>query len=818
MGSAYTRTVAVQRWNLLSSGPSLLPGSTLPPMRQMRPFTLLLVFVTTSAFGDESAQRLDWVEWADLSAAIKARLPEYCEGAYVEPAFALPRNSDPTEFSIKASAGSAEVWIDERAVLRGGVEIDQGNRSLSSEVATYYDADQRVVATGDVVLREPDILIIGKSGEMHLDSGALQVNDAQFLLHEHQIRGRAERIARDEAATLHGTQTTFTRCEPGNNGWSVHARTIEVEDGAQWGIARRAVVRVKDVPIFYTPYLRFPVTDERMSGFLFPSMRFGDEGPDIGLPYYLNLAPNYDAIVEPRWIRDRGVGVQGEFRHLSGWAETELGGAFLYDDDLYNGDLSKDDFETLGLPGPFESEDRWLVHASHGGLLGNFRTILDYTEVSDDDYFRDLGTDLSVSSRVELDQRGEIQYSAGGLFARFWAQGFQNLDDTVRDPYDRLPELAVSYQGDLAGPFEWSLGSSISRFDRGDDPLNVGVEAINGDRFHVEPRLQLPMYWPFGFLRLNGGYRYTSYDLEDVPVGFDDQPDRGLWMGTADTGLFFEREMSAFGNHWIHTLEPRLYYLYQQFEDQTELPRFDAGSLTFNFSQLFRDNRFAGIDRMGDADQLSAALTTRLLDSEYGQERLRFSIGQIFYFQDRDVTLAGPPNELDRQSSSQLAAEAALRLFGNWSIRSNAVYNHHDSLWDDGSASIRYQRDNRHIFNVGYRYSETRRPLINQSDVSVYWPVSKHWSVLGRWNYDIEVDHTIESVAGVEYNDCCWRFRLVYRAYERSPTDVFLEDTDTDVGVFLQIVFKGMAGIGGKVDSLMEDAIPGYQTEDIDEI
>jgi LPS-assembly protein len=473
----------------------------------MRRLTLLLILVSTTVFGEDSAHRLDWVEWADLSDVRRTELHEYCEGAYVEPTFAQPLSSSPSDFPLEVSASSAEVWIDERAVLLGNVHLQQGNRSFSTDAATIYNADQRVVAEGDVILREPDFLVLGESAEMYLDTGVLQMTDAEFLLHDHQIRGRASSITRDENAMLQGTQTRFTRCEPGNNGWAIDARTIEVEDGAQWGVARSAVVRVKDVPIFYTPYLRFPVTDERMSGFLFPSLRFGDEGADIGLPYYLNLAPNYDALIEPRWIEDRGVGVQVEFRHLSSWAETELGGAFLYDDDLYNGQVSKDDFDTLGLPGSFDPANRWLGHAWHDGSLGDFRTLVDYTEVSDDDYFRDLGTDLSVSSRVALNQTGELEYSAGGLFARFWAQGFQNLDETVRDPYDRLPELAMTYQGDLVGPFEWSLGTSVSRFNRGNDSRNVGIEALNGDRFHVEPRLQLPIYWPSGFVRLNGGYR-----------------------------------------------------------------------------------------------------------------------------------------------------------------------------------------------------------------------------------------------------------------------------------------------------------------------
>lgn len=766
---------------------------------------------------DEGAE-LGWVEREDLPAALEARVPEYCDGVYVEPVFAEPLDSRPEDFPIVADADRAEVWIDERAVLTGSVAVRQGNRTLDADVATYTHADRSVVAEGSTVVREPGLVVLGERAALDLDSGEVEVDDAEFLLFEKQMRGRAARIGRDDVATLRAEKTRFTRCEPGNDSWVVHARSIEVEDGAIWGVARSAVMRVENVPVFYAPYLRFPVTDERTSGFLFPQLGFGDEGADIGLPYYFNLAPNYDALVEPRWIEDRGAGAEGQFRHLSGWARTELGGAFLYKDDLYDGTLSKDDYEQLGSPGPFDPANRWLMRALHDGEFGHFRTNVDYTKVSDDDYFRDLGTDLDVTSQVDLERSAEIQFYADGLLARLWSQSFQNLDDTRRDAYQRLPELALGYQGRLLGPLQWSLATSASRFERGHEELNTGIEAINGNRLHVEPHVLLPLYSPFGFFRLNGGYRYTSYDLEDTPFDFSDHPERNIWMGSADGGLFFERDLTAFGGDWVHTLEPRLYYLYQQFEDQSELPRFDAGELTFSFDQLFRDNRFAGLDRIGDANQLSAALTTRLLDPSFGREQARFSLGQIFYFENRDVTLAGPPTAADRNSSSQIAAEALVQTGRGWRVRAGVVYDHHEDVWDEAAISIGYQPDNRHIFNVGYRYREDQNPPINQTDVSAYFPISRRWSVLGRWNYDVEADHTIESIAGIEYDNCCWRLRFVWRAFEQSPTSVVIQDTEREVGVFLQVVFKGLASVGGKVDAMMERSIPGYRTEAVDEI
>ncbi|MEZ5560724.1 MAG: LPS assembly protein LptD [Pseudomonadales bacterium] len=745
-------------------------------------------------------------------------LPEYCAGSYLDPEFPLPLDDDPNQHPIVVRADRAEYLVDGLAQLSGNVSVQQGNRSGHAASGTLDPRSRDSTLSGGVQLLEPGIALQGSTGRVNLDTRAADLDDVEFLLLDGDMRGRADRLGQDAGGNLSMESVSFTRCEPGSNSWRITADSVRVADGENFGTARNAVVRMKGVPVLYTPYIRFPVNDERQSGLLFPDLGYSaSEGADITLPYYLNLAPNYDATLAPRYISERGAGLEGEFRHLSRWERTTVTGAFLGEDDLYNGVLSRDDFDALlaqgEIAGEFNPASRWLYGVQHEGKAGRVRTIIDYTAVSDRDYFRDLGSFQGGSNQIQLERRGEVQYAVGGLFMRLWAQRFDRLDEGTIDPYQRLPELELTYDGQLLGPLQWSLGSKWSSFDRNNDLL-TGLNRTVGERIHVEPRLRLPLSWPWGFLTLAGGYRYTAYDLRDVPASDDDTPERGIGMGTAHAGLFFERELSAFGSNLIQTLEPQVYYLYQEYENQDRLPRFDASDLTFGYSQLFRDNRFSGIDRIGDADQVSVGVTSRFLDAGSGREYLSASIGQIFYFQDRDVTLSGAPGVDERQSSSALASELAANIGAGWRLTGTLIWDPNDNQVDEGAGALQYRRDNRHILNLGYRNRAEQE--IEQTDFSLYWPLTRNFSVLGRWNYDVTSGRTVEGFAGIEYNDCCWQVRLLARRYINSPSAAQIDTTESDEGVFLQIVFKGLSGIGDKVESVLTEGIKGYRTEDYD--
>ncbi|MCZ6618479.1 MAG: LPS-assembly protein LptD [Gammaproteobacteria bacterium] len=756
-----------------------------------------------------------WLPRERLPAEMELRLPAYCSGAYQNPVFPYPLSVDDNTYPIETSARRIEYLLADSVTLVGGVHIDQGNRSLESDRATIDLASRDGSLIGGVRVTEPGLVMMGERATVNLATHAAKLDDVQFLMLDNAFRGEAGSVIRDDAGNLEMVSGTFTRCEPGSNSWQIAASTLRVGKDDVFGIARNAVVRVKDVPIFYFPYLRFPLTEDRQSGFLFPSAGYSSEdGIDVSLPYYLNLAPNYDATVIPRVMSNRGPGLEVEFRHLSGWEETTLSGAFLYDDDLYNGKYQKDDFEELKeigvLSGEFKSANRWLYAMDHQGRIGPVRTIVDYTAVSDRDYFHDLGTDLAVSSRIELERRGELRYSRGGLAVRLWAQRFDRLDEVVVDPYQRLPELVITYGGKLFGPLGWSIGAEWVSYDRKNENL-AGRAKLVGERVHLEPRVRLPFTSQWGFLTLMGGIRHTSYQLRDARPGVEEDPVRNIGFGSLNAGLFFERELDLFQTPMVQTLEPRVYYLYQEYDDQRQLPLFDTTSLTFGYNQLFRDNRFSGLDRIGDANQLSAGITTRFLNAATGFEYLRASIGEIIYFEDRRVTLSGPPGADERQASSALAGKLTATLNGSWRVTGSLVWDPHDNQVDEGAVGLQYRLDNRRIVNLGYRNRvETD---IEQTDFSIYWPISRGYSLIGRWNYDLVSGRTVEGFAGIEYNNCCWQVRLLARRFIDSRSARDIATVEADNGVFLQIVFKGLAGLGTRIESVLERGIKGYRAE-----
>ncbi len=760
-----------------------------------------------------AAITLDWVPRSELSVSRLSVLPEYCDGAYVEPAFPPLQKGELETLPMHAQAQQLQYWLEDRADLSGSVEVTRGNQTLIANQATFHESERTVTVDSGVTLRQPGMLVVGESAIFMIDSGAASITDSKFVLQPNELRGTAQVLDRSGEGDINVTRGSFTRCPPGNNKWRLTSSTMRIENGAKFGTARNAVLRVKNVPVFYTPYIRFPVTDERMSGWLFPDVAVGDvNGTDIAAPYYLNLAPNYDATITPRYISERGADLEGEFRYLSPFGRGFLGGAFLSKDDQYDGQYSRTDFNNLGLPGPFEPADRWLFAAKQNGRFGAFSTEVNTTKVSDYDYFRDLGSNLAASSQVQLQQYAGASYVHGGLTTRVWVQDFQRLDVDVVEPYRRLPEVDIDYASQLFGPVAWSVVSSWASFERPNGQF-TGIQQINGDRLNIEPRVRLPFDWTPGFLHFASSYRYTRYDLDDVPVGSDEEPDRKIWMGSVDSGLFFERESELFGGG-IQTLEPRLFYLYQQYRNQNNLPQFDVSDLSFTFDQLFRDNRFAGIDRIGDANQLTAAVTTRWLNADTGQERLRASIGQIHYFEDRRVTSSGTVTADDRHENSALAGQLGVTLRNGLGFWTSGTWDPYDGELNEMGATLQYRRDNRHIFNLSYRRRDDIQPLLKQTDSSFYWSVFRQYALIGRFNYDLEEHRTIEALGGLEYSDCCLQIRVVGRKFLSTPGSTVTPDAQSDEGVFIQIVFKGLASLGGRIDSMMQSGIPGYVVEE----
>ena len=764
---------------------------------------------------DRSPAATYWVDRGELSRAQQRGLPVHCSGRYLLPPLPYPEGIDDDAMPVEAEADVVEYEAGGDITLEGDVVLTQGNREIRAGRAVLGQESRQGRLEDRVYIREPDLVMRGARAEVDLDRETAVVHDADFLLPRPELRGKAETVERDEAGNVVLKRQAFTRCEPGNDSWRVTARRVHLPARAVFGTARHAVVRMKGVPVLYTPYIKFPVTDDRQSGFLFPNIEFsGEDGLDLSVPYYLNLAPNQDATVIPRIVSKRGYGLEGEYRRLSRREETTLAGAILPNDKLYDGTLERDDWERLlaaGMEAPetFAPADRWQVSIDHRGRVGRFATRVDYSEVSDRDYFRDLGSDLGESSRIAMQQRGQISYRSGGLYMRLWGQAFQRLDEIERNEYRRLPELEILYTGRGLGPLEYSVRASGASFDRNTEGMR-GINALTGERMHLEPRLVLPLRWPFGFFEATAAYRYTEYRLNSAAGPLHDtSPNRGMATGSMDGGLIFERDLDWFDTPLVQTLEPRLYYLYQEFENQDHLPLFDGKALTPGYLQLFRENRFSGLDRIGDANRLSAGVTTRFFGRDNGREYLRASIGQILHFSDRRVTLRGRQQPDDRYGTSAIAGEIAGRLARRWRVAGSLVWGANDNRIDEAWGTIQYRVDNRRVINLGYRNRLLQD--IDQTDISFYWPVSPRFAVFGRWNHDLVSGRVIEGMAGIEYNDCCWRIRLLARRFLDQPAARSFEDVDADAGIFLQIVLKGLAGFGGRMESVLERGIRGYR-------
>ncbi|MCH8264866.1 MAG: LPS-assembly protein LptD [Proteobacteria bacterium] len=786
------------------------------------------------AAGDD----LDWVPRELMSEAQLEALPANCCGAFVDPS-GIERNAEnnpaTAETLFRTSAGIRQISTN-LITVDGDIVVQQGYRRVQNDNTTTIDrAENTVLMQGNVVFREPNLLLRGSSAFINNDEGISRIENAQYVIHDLGIHGTAGSIVYTSESGLVSIENgEFSRCEPDNSFWHIEAASIVLDQERGRGYARSARLKIKNVPVFYYPFtLQFPLGDERISGFLAPSTGSTRSGGfDFELPYYLNLAPNYDATISPRIISDRGVLTSTEFRYLSRRSMNTLNMSFLGSDELF-------DPATVNVPGSDSppTEDRWFLGYEHFGNYGrNWSSFVDYNAVSDEDYFQDLGSNgLNATSRTHLNRLGRLNFRSAVLRGDIRVQRVQIIDPLFTEgglatPYDRLPQLNFESDAYLAGGFRVGLSGQITAFDRNLDedlftPTRIDNGAlVTGERVNLEPAINWSMEAPGWFLRADAKYVYSAYKLQDQAIDSVDDPDFGIGVYSFDSGLIFERSMSG---AYTQTLEPRVFYLFSEFEDQDQLPLFDTSELNFSFSQLFRDDRFSGGDRVADADQVSIAVTSRILDA-LGRERARVSVGQIRYFQDRRVTMRSPsqtftPRYSTLSSSSALAAEFAYSFSDSWQLNADVQWNQDSQEIEEGSFALRYHRDASHLLNLSYRFRglalNPNLPVFNagidtrikQTDLSGVWPLSKNWKLLGRWNYDHSNSRNLESFAGIEYSNCCATIRLIGREWV-DEDELFLPNIEPNRGIFVQFTLIGLGNItGGNVSSLLRDGIWGFR-------
>lgn len=686
--------------------------------------------------------------------------------------------SDSDVVELQAGEVEASLGVRPTASMTGGVVLRRGNRLAGAESARYDPDNRALHLDGDVRYEDPNSLVLSDSAEFAYESGRIRFEGAEFEVGPDNARGAANVIEINQEGRLQLGQVSYTTCPPQSNDWIIQAGDIELDTRSGIGKAHNVKLKFQGVPILYTPYLSFPITDARKSGILTPEIgSTGRSGNELSVPYYWNIAENYDATFFPRLLTERGVQVGAEFRYLLASSDGILEADYLPNDSKFG-------------------DNRHQLRFRNRTLFDNgWRNLIDIRGVSDNQYFEDLGGSLSTASVTHLNRSVAFDFynDRWSLIGR--VQEYQAIDSAILpadEPYQRLPQLyARGYWPDSLLGLTYGLDSEFVYFDR-----DVGV---TGWRLNAAPEVSFPVEKPGWFMIPSVVLDHTHYDLEGTLPGQDDQPSRTVPVASLDAGLMLERLMSSAAGRRIQTLEPRMLYVHTPFREQSGLPVFDTIIPDLNLVQLYRKNRFLGVDRIADTDQVSVGVTSRIIDIDTGRELMSATIGQAIYLSEQGVTLPGePPITSD---SSDYIAEVRFLLYENLNFDVGHQWSPDNQGTTQSEARLQYRPQSDKILNLAYRF---RRDSLEQVDVSWAWPVAQRWNVVGRYNYSLRDDRTLEQFYGLEYESCCWGLRIVSRRH------ISTRDGTRDSSLGLQLVLKGMTSVGTAADRLLERGILGY--------
>ncbi len=686
--------------------------------------------------------RLDWVPFDDLTAEQAKNIRRSCDGAYLEPFNSAPEaTKNPEQSHIVLHSDHIAVDKDNTAHLSGEVQLNQGYRSVSAENILYYKSRNSAEIKGNIEFREPGLYLIGHDATIDLNAGSAILHDGSYLIHKTGVRGGASVIEKTADNRFILEDGYYTRCSPQDPIWNLQTSSLELDNNTGYGTAKHVRLKVKDVPILYAPYLKFPIDGQRHSGLLFPTIgSTSNNGIDFAIPYYFNLAPNYDATYTPRYMNDRGYMNEGEVRYLDTYQTFAVGATYLHTDPVANEN-------NVPTSANDENRDRWLFTMDQlGGLNQPWGTQIDYTVVSDDNYFRDLSvTALDVKKKTALKKMAELNYKFADWSLATKFEEYQVIARDIEAPYKLLPEVVLeSYQQDKDTLLTFDFVAIYSHFNHENsfNEIMFPQYKVDGQRIHAEPTLSWPHEWTAGFFTPMLKIYQTNYDLErpyletTATINTDAYPARTIPSASLDAGLFLEREMSLNNSRYLQTLEPRLFYLYNGYENQDKIPLFDTALQPFSYASLFRHNRYNGYDRIGDENRVALSLTSRVVAQSTGKERLRASIGQIYHLQDRKVALASVNfadqstsiiEEASDVSTSPLAAELWAPITEQLTTNTSLVWDSREDQMDKTRIDVRYDFEHHLIVNIGYQF--TRSILATTESESENVLIGKKWAV-----------------------------------------------------------------------------------------
>lgn len=840
----------------------------------------LTAFVVQAAPPEElTPEQLDWQHY------INQPSNQACSGYYHAPELDLPEiNLPPEQARLFADAAQLNYSAKGGLLMQGEVRLRKGSLYLTTDQAKLNAAQDHAELTGNISIRQEGLLLRGAKGEYQLAAEHLEISEAHYVVHQQRLRGSAWKLEQSADGIVNLSDSSLTSCAPGDNAWRLLAGRLKLNRATGVGDAFNVRMEVLKVPVFYFPWIRFPLDDRRQTGLLSPTLSWTKEsGLDYQQPFYWNIAPNVDATFYPRQIDKRGFMLGGEVRYLT---EKNAG-------EIYYARLNNDQ--------AFDRYDRWNFAAKHQGNLNtDLRYQLNFSQVSDDRYLKDLNSNTFATSDSELLQQLSFNYQAGGWQTHLNIQGYQKLDAnnlTPESPYKlldlregrnaenqdyyRLPQLEISKTLRWNNTWQGALLVDITQFSKlFDKQLSSGYETANLQlkpnasgyyftdwgvpdtlRLHLEPSLTAEWRWPWAYIRPEAKIKFNQYHLDPYWSNsvtsaernqVELQPSALVPIFSIDNGLYLERDTEFLNKKMLQTFEPRLFYAYVPFVEQYQIPNFfDGGFAEDDAGQLFRAERTTGLDRVGDVHKVALGLTQRLINQKTGREIASLGVSKALYLEDRRIDDAylhpDDPNRNDKQArenqaysnvrkTSNLALQASLTLTADLKLNSNLLWDDHFQKTESTNTYLTYTGLTNSQFSLGHSYVSNyqqdykgTKPDTNllrnwsylqhaeeQVYASMVYSLNQQWRIFAKQSHDLKRSEKLDSLTGLEYNSCCWQVQLVYRDWvdnlDTSPEYVnqSFDSRQRDYGIFLNLVLKGLGGVGQSIPQLLEKEVQGY--------
>lgn len=687
---------------------------------------------------------------------------------------------------IQVVADQANIQENQFASFTGDVEIVTDSAVIQAASAEVTDNGRALSAKGNVSYRDSQMSVTSDGLVVNSEEQMLKLDNTLYQLTGFVGHGAAGEIdlSVEQGIALH--DVSFTTCPLGQEDWRIMASEISIEPGDTLGEARHTRFYLGDVPVLYLPYFAFPVSNQRQTGLLFPLISSSSStGVDYEQPFYWNIAPNYDMTISPRLMSNRGLQLKTEFRYLTEESNGEMFVEYLHKDTR----LASDD-------------SRYFYRYQHNGSLGNNWLLnIDFNGISDNNYIVDLGSDFYNRSDTTINRTIGVDYYSPNVDLSIYLRDFDTIGD-YNAIYRALPEARLQWRNDLNDYFRFTVDSELAYFD------NAQADNPSALRWHLAPTLALPYQRYWGEVTAELTVMNTYYHQRNIEgTALEEEVNRTLQQGRLFSTLYLEKSDSWFGNDVTITLEPKMQYLYTSYEDQSNIGLYDTTALLTDVNGLFRGQEFTGLDRISDNDQITAGITSRIIDSD-NREQFVVSLGQIFYLSDSQVT-----TNVDDRNRSALAAELDWRFDDHWFVHSTVQIASDNDKVERSSVVLEYRQDAQSLVQLSHRFvRDLSGETIDQLGVSANWPIAENWQVVGRSYRDLERDRSIESYFGVQYESCCWAVRVVAQRSLSNRYDSLgqqnTEEFDSSIG--LQFIFKGI-GSSRSSRAMLEDGMFGYR-------